>query len=327
MLQNLTPRRAFGLRGRRFLLQCLVPAALACGVIACGDEVNVPTSEQGPGSDQGKALAVAAGEVFYPPTTFIEKAAAGALVLDVRGAEDYAAGHLAGAVNVDWKAFAIPERNGIVIEDVEQLQTIARGLGLRDGQTVLIYGGWGGDASSAGRLFWTLEYLGHDDVHLLEGDLAALEAAGGTVDTAPVTPTPGDFTVERREQIRSTFTEVVEAVQADNFVIVDTRTPEEFEGTELRGNPRGGHIPSAVHLEWTRVFDEAGNLRPDAELRSLVEGAGIVDGRLVIAYCQSGVRSSFFYAVLRRLGYANPQNYDGSSWEWSRAVDVEIETE
>lgn len=289
---------------------------------ACGDSVSVP--DQGDPNDNGK-IEQLNQKVFVSPAEFKEAALAGAIIYDQRGADPYAAEHVTGAIRFDWKAFAIPEKNGIIKESAEELQTIARSYGLQKGKKVLIYGDWGAAASANSRAYWTLEYLGHNDVYLLNGDLDALKAAGVNFDAVAVTPSPGDFEVKLRPQVRATYQEVVAATSNGEAIIVDTRTPEEFAGTDLRGNPRGGHVPGAVHIEWTRTFDnEQKALLPDAQLKALLESNGVVPGKYVVGYCQSGVRSSFFYVILRKLGYPVVRNYDGSAWEWSRQPDAPV---
>jgi thiosulfate/3-mercaptopyruvate sulfurtransferase len=69
---------------------------------------------------------------------------------------------------------------------------------------------------------------------------------------------------------------------------------------------------------------EGEQLINDEALRALLESNGVVPGKYVVGYCQSGVRSSFFYALLRKQGYPNVKNYDGSAWEWSRQPEAPL---
>jgi thiosulfate/3-mercaptopyruvate sulfurtransferase len=307
---------------RRFVPLTALTLALLAG---CGDSVSIPNNPN-PNPSPTVQPDTLNQKVFLTVAEARDKIAAGAIVYDQRPPAAYATEHVQGAISFDWKAFAIPEKNGIVKETAAELEQVARSLGLTKGRPVVLYGDWGASASSTSRAYWTLEYIGHSDVYLLNGDFEALKAAGVAVDAVPVTPSVGDFEVKLRPQIRATFQEMVAATTNGEAVIVDTRSEGEFEGTDLRGNPRGGHVPGAVHIEWTRALDlEGKQLISDEALRTLLESNGVVPGKYVVGYCQSGVRSSFFYALLRKLNYPIVKNYDGSAWEWSRQPEAPLE--
>jgi thiosulfate/3-mercaptopyruvate sulfurtransferase len=313
------------IRSNPFHPAALVAFSLTWLATACGgDSLSIPNGDgQQPGGDDDTE--VLNSKVFLTAEEFKQLVDEGATVYDQRNAAKYGTEHVRGAINFSWSAFAIPEKNGIVKETPEELQVVARSFGLNKEGKVVIYGDWGAAASNNSRAYWTLEYIGHSDVYLLNGDTDAIKAVGVEFDDEPVTPTEGDFEVKLRPQIRATFQELVEATSSGDAVIVDTRTPDEYEGIDLRGNPRGGHVPGAVHIEWTRTFEEGTqSLLSDEKLRELLESNGVVPGKYVVGYCQSGVRSSFFYAILRKLGYPIAKNYDGSAWEWSRQPTAPI---
>lgn len=245
----------------------------------------------------------------------------GALVLDARGADAYTDGHVPGAINASWRAFVYPDKNGIVRDEVEDLQAAAREIGVNNDQIVLIYGDGGVNDSAAGRMFWTLEYLGHDKVYLLDGGIEAYKRKRLPTQAGTNTPKQGDFTVSLRPEIRATMAEVKEASENGTLKIVDSRTDAEWLAELLadpRGNEQGGHIPEAIHYHWEDVMNENGVLRPKDELRAEFESLGITEDTLTIAYCQSGVRSGYLYAVLKWMDYKEAKNYDGSWWEWSQ---------
>ena len=98
-------------------------------------------------------------------------------------------------------------------------------------------------------------------------------------------------------------------------VILDTRSDGEYCGTTVRAT-RGGAIPGAVHIEWTRNLGPDGAFKPAAELRSMYEEAGVTPDREVITYCQGGYRAAHSYLALRLLGYPRVRNYVGSWKEW-----------
>ena len=153
----------FVMRLLPFDAPCLrLPPALSVALYAgCGDSVSIPDNPNDLPKVEYETLNQ---KVFVSPAELKEAVEAGAIVYDQRSAEKYDLEHVAGAIRFDWKAFAIPEKNGIVRESADELQTIARGFGLQKGKKVVIYGDWGASASNNSHAYWTLEYLGHNDV-------------------------------------------------------------------------------------------------------------------------------------------------------------------
>jgi thiosulfate/3-mercaptopyruvate sulfurtransferase len=117
---------------------------------------------------------------------------------------------------------------------------------------------------------------------------------------------------------------VLARLDSRDAVIVDARSTEEYCGTMVRA-ARGGAIPHAVHIEWTRNLDANKELKPAAELRAMYEGAGVTPDREVVSYCQGGYRAAHTYLALRLLGYPRLRNYVGSWREWGNRTDLPIE--
>jgi thiosulfate/3-mercaptopyruvate sulfurtransferase len=127
-----------------------------------------------------------------------------------------------------------------------------------------------------------------------------------------------------REGLRARTHDVLRALSSGDAVIVDTRSLSEYGGLTPHGSPRGGHVPRAVHLAWTDLFDERDRLLPRSMLRARLAALGIGEDTPVIAYCTGGVRSGFLYMVMRWAGYEAVRNYDGSFWEWSRRDELPV---
>lgn len=300
------------------LLTLLLLSTLTLGVFSgCTESVEYEDTRT---EEEQKAKPQALNtQVFATAQDLKAWRAEGAVILDTRSAEDFAAGHIKGALPTkSGKEFQ--DELGLVFPDVVKLQETARAMGLKKDQKILIYGNAAN--SGSGRLFWTLEYLGHGQVYLLaDGYDAILSELGEEAETGEVTPEPGDFVVALREEIVATAEEVRQVANGEReAILIDTRREGEYEGTEDRGDPRQGYIPKASWYYWENVFDaETKALRDKEELRAEFSSLGLLkDEAFIIPYCQTGVRSAYVYAVFRWLGHKNVKNYDGSWAEWSR---------
>jgi thiosulfate/3-mercaptopyruvate sulfurtransferase len=224
-------------------------------------------------------------------------------LLDVRwslngppGADEYAKGHLPGAVFVDLDANLCgpPGAAGRhPLPDPELLQAVLRAAGVRTGQPVVVYDG--GDGLAAARAWWTLRWAGHEQVRVLDGGYAAWVAAGQPVTTEPPTVAPGNITV------RPGSMPVLDADSAARLategVLLDVRTAPRYRGESEPIDPVAGHIPGAVNAP---VLDDV----------------ALPDGVPVGAYCGSGVTAARTILELHRRGRTDAALYVGSWSNW-----------
>jgi thiosulfate/3-mercaptopyruvate sulfurtransferase len=226
----------------------------------------------------------------------------GFVLIDPRRPMKYLSGHLPGAINLPiYKAFGAD--GGLLPSD--WLAGWLGDGGIGDGAAPVIYDSpEGQNAAMAG---WILEYLGRDDVHLMDAFFEQWRAEGREVLYRPVARKATSFSWDERPELRATLTEVREA---RGVQLVDFRGVEEFTGERDMDN-YPGHIPGAINLVWREFANAPAQLlRPPAELDVRIEGAGIIKDRPVIAYCRSGPRAALGYDV--RL-------FDGSWMAWARA--------
>jgi thiosulfate/3-mercaptopyruvate sulfurtransferase len=256
----------------------------------------------------------------------LSRALAGAdrpLVLDLRAAEDFAAGHIPGAVHLDlWGLSLVDTDPGPLRAFMWIVDHLFNLRGVAANTPVVIYDDQSG--MKAARAFWFLEYFGHERVQVLDGGFGAWVKAGLPVTRDAVPPAKSTWTGTPRADRLATWRDVKDRLGTADTVILDTRTDDEYRGTLVRAK-RGGAIPGAVHVEWKRNLAADGSLKPASELRAMYEAAGVTPDKEVITYCQGGYRAAHAYLALRLLGYPRVRNYTGSWKEWGDREDLPIE--
>ena len=250
-----------------------------------------------------------------------------ACILDARGNSDFKKGHLPGAVRIDWEDFRDGwGRTGRLADDDARLEDKLSALGVADDRPVLVYGagaaGWGEE----GRVDWMLSYLGHKEVRILDGGLAAWREAGRPIATGAMeAPARGHFTIRRQASERAELKDVVRSLGDGKTLLLDARTRAEWNGATPYFEARGGHIPGARSLEWKTLVSPSGMVRPAHELAGLLTAVGAHPDTPIIVYCTGGVRSAFAWAVLRSLGYRDIRNFDGSFWLWAGHKELPVD--
>ena len=245
------------------------------------------------------------------------------LLLDLRPAEAYIAGHLPGAVHLDlWGVSLIDTDPAPLAAFMWMIEHVLASRGVDGATPVVVYDEHSG--IRAARAFWFLEYFGLEGVRLLDGGFNAWAAAGHDISRDGAAPAPSEWTGTRREETLATWREVRAALGRPDQVILDTRTDGEYCGTTVRAR-RGGAIPGAVHIEWTRNLSPSVEFKPADELRRMYEDAGVTPDREVITYCQGGYRAAHSYLALRLLGYPRVRTYVGSWKEWSDRSELPVE--
>jgi thiosulfate/3-mercaptopyruvate sulfurtransferase len=245
------------------------------------------------------------------------------LLLDLRPPEAYAAGHIPGAIHIDlWGVSLIDTDPAPLKAFMWMIEHVLAVHGVQAATPIVVYDEQSG--VRAARAFWFLEYFGHPSVRLLDGGFNAWSAAGLPVTQEAGPPPASEWTGTREAHTLATWKEVRNALGRGDAVVLDTRTDGEYTGATVRAR-RGGAVPGAVHIEWTRNLGPSGDYKPAAELKQMYQDAGVTPDREVITYCQGGYRAAHSYLALRLLGYPRVRLYVGSWKEWGDREDLPIE--
>ena len=245
----------------------------------------------------------------------------------------YPAGHVPGAVQVDWAADLNDQLRRDYL-DKAGFEALMSRIGATPETTVVFYG----DKNNwwATYAFWVFQLFGHTKAKVMDGGRLKWEKEGRELTRDIRTYTPTTYAAPARDdRTYRIFRQEVLACLGTDCKLVDVRSPQEFSGerTHMAEYPqegvlRGGHIPRAKSVPWARAANpDDGTFKTAAELRAIYEEEqGLRMGDSVITYCRIGERSSHTWFVLRHLlGYPNVRNYDGSWTEWGNSVGVPVE--
>jgi thiosulfate/3-mercaptopyruvate sulfurtransferase len=241
----------------------------------------------------------------------------------------YETGHIPGAVKLDWHA----DLNDPVARDYVDGAGFARLMsakGISRDTTLVLYG----DKNNwwAAYALWVCTLFGHPDLRLMDGGRAKWLAEGRPVTSEVPQPARTDYPVVEREDgpVRAFKDDVLAHL---GNPMIDVRSPGEYSGELLHmpdypqeGAVRGGHIPGARNIPWSRAAADDATFRARDELEAIYAGeAGLRPDDDVVVYCRIGERSSHTWFVLHHLlGYSQVRNYDGSWTEWGNSVRVPI---
>jgi thiosulfate/3-mercaptopyruvate sulfurtransferase len=245
-------------------------------------------------------------------------------IVDMRNQiEDYAAGHIPGAIHVtvNQTRLALKEPGFSLPPDYEIEEMLGR-LGIAPETMVVLYDDVGG--LNAARLFFTLDYVGHGRMALLNGGLTKWLAEGRPLSKQVPTIRPAVYRVRTDTRRVASSRWILANLGNPGLALVDARSPKEFSGEDVRA-ARGGRIPGAVNIEWTRNLNADKTFKSADRLLELYETAGVTKDKTVVPYCQTMHRGALSYFVLRLLGFPDVRGYDRSWSEWGNDDRLPVE--
>lgn len=251
----------------------------------------------------------------------------GTRIIDAADPVSYGRAHIPGAVNIHYLELAkLDERrkNGHPLSNAEA-ERIFGDAGIDANTQVVVYDDGTGPAASG--VWFALDFFGHGKVRVLNGGFRKwlkegrpLTQDAPAVEKKRFTANPDPDRIVTREWVRK-------HLRNKDIVFVDTRSFNEYIGADLRpGISRGGHLPGALHLEWSRFSDSALTYKPAQDIEKALARRGITRHTRVVTYCGTGLgRSTSVALAMKLIGYDNVVEYTGSWEEWSADPRLPLE--
>lgn len=241
--------------------------------------------------------------------------------------DQYQVSHISGAVFIDWvREITDPDdpRHAQIAKPDRYAAAMERAGISNESDDMFVVAYDDANGMFAARLWWSLNYYGHDKVAILDGGwnkwIAESRPTTADVPTVPV----GTFKAVAVPQLRKTADQVVELLNSDT-VLLDARSADEYNGKQSRAE-RMGHIPGAVCAPRQSYLNPDGTLLPPDQLREKFAAQGVTGESDTVIYCNGGVSASFGLLAMKAAGLERGALYDGSWKEWGNDPTRPIES-
>jgi thiosulfate/3-mercaptopyruvate sulfurtransferase len=181
----------------------------------------------------------------------------------------------------------------------------------------------------ASRLWWMLRWLGHGQVAVLDGGLAAWTAAGLPLKQGEERAAPGDLVASPDPAMPIADVQAIEAnLDGSELLVVDARTADRFHGQPHPLDTASGHIPGAVNRFYQLNLSADGRFKAADELaRDFAAVIGDTPPEKVVHQCGSGVTATHNLLAMEVAGLKGSRLYPGSWSEWTSDSSRPIATD
>ncbi len=253
----------------------------------------------------------------------------GVAIIDARDKKQYDKAHIPTAINIPKETFRTIEdleyksKHGFLTSP-EKAEKVFGNAGIDKNTRVVIYGTNAFPNSSIP--FVILKQYGHDNVQVMRGEIEKWLRERRPLTAEVPKVKPRIFKTKPRPGMVATKDWIID--YADEIILLDMRSFEEYTGFDTSGNPRGGHIPSAYPTEW-REFAGKVTVKSLEEMLEVLKlnGAIIDKSKEYVTYCNWGIgRGTSGFMYLKLLGFEKVRVYGGAMEEWSSDTDLPVST-
>jgi len=245
-------------------------------------------------------------------TVLIEQTEDGG-IRTVSGRANYEVGHIptAGFADLTTDLADGDSPYKFAVPTPESFAATIGALGVGNDSRVVLYDSY--NSAWAARVWWMLRWVGFDRAAVLDGGLNAWKAKGGSLSTKLASRRAKTLTPTVRPELIADRDEVFASLEHDSINLIDAMPDAHFRG-EWTMYDRPGHIPGAINVPVTTLFDDSGRFRPADELAAIFNSDR--DNR-AITYCGGGIAASANAFVMTRLGFTDVAVYTASLQEWA----------
>ena len=241
------------------------------------------------------------------------------IIVDTRSFLEYKNGHVPGAVNIDLFQLHWFDTTKRGIKDFNrQTRLLLSNIGIKKNSMVVFYDNISG--MSAARGVWLLLYFSHGKVCMLDGGFEKWKKERYSIEVKSNPLKSSRFKGKPNAKVLADANEVWRSLEKKNALIIDARSRDEYNGSEVRG-ARRGHIPTSVNIDWTRNIGND-SFKSKDKLSKIYPK--MPKNARIITYCQGGYRAANAFMVLKILGYKNVKMYLGSWGEWANRLDLPV---
>ena len=231
-------------------------------------------------------------------------------VIDVRREGDYKQDHIPNSVN-------LPLATLLSDDSPENVLKLVNSLGIDDETPVVVYDDTFGALAS--RVAWTLEWIGHSDVTLLETTYGNWKSLGLENDSNVPDISKKDHSLNIQSDILATSDYLESAKTRDDVILIDNRE---------RLNYLEQHIPGAISLPYRTLASDDKILRSKEDMKRLLSNRGVSGDSEIITYCGSvGTLSGLAYYALKSAELPNAKLYVRSFKEWKNLQKPTVKQE